>query len=119
MTVLLDTNIILEHFRSNILFGHESSAPFVISVITEAELLRYAGLGTEEMRVIELFLTKSVSIGLDSRIARRAATLGRTRKMKLPDLFIAATALELGLPLITRNMKDFKNIPNLIIRKEP
>jgi predicted nucleic acid-binding protein len=39
--------------------------------------------------------------------------LRKKNKTKLPDAIIAATALELGLTLITRNIGDFKNIPNL------
>jgi hypothetical protein len=39
--------------------------------------------------------------------------LRKKKKTKLPDAIIAATALELGLTLITRNIGDFKNIPNL------
>jgi predicted nucleic acid-binding protein len=34
------------------------------------------------------------------------------------DLVIAATALELAIPLITGNVKDFKHIPNLEVRSE-
>lgn len=53
---------------------------------------------------------------VDSRIARAAAQLGRTRKTKLPDLIIAATAIEFDIPLITKNVKDFRNIPRLRIQ---
>jgi toxin FitB len=33
--------------------------------------------------------------------------------MKLGDAIIAATALEHGVPLVTRNVDDFKHIPGL------
>ncbi|MBI2410332.1 MAG: hypothetical protein HYV32_00350 [Candidatus Kerfeldbacteria bacterium] len=52
---------------------------------------------------------------MDSLIAERAAMLGRTRKTKLPDLLIAATALILDIPLITKNKKDFRKIPGLTV----
>jgi len=35
--------------------------------------------------------------------------------MKLGDAVIAATALEYGVPLVTRNVDDFKHIPGLQI----
>ena len=37
--------------------------------------------------------------------ARKAASLGRSRKTKLPDLLIAATALALNVPLIKKTAK--------------
>lgn len=64
----------------------------------------------------QLILTMDVW-PIDSSIARRAAELGRTRTTKLPDLLIAATALEYNLILITKNVKDFHNIPNLKIQE--
>ena len=119
MTVLLDTNVVLEHLNSSsstlVLYERD----FAISVITETEILRYPGLEAAELEAIEQFLAITLIIGIDSSIARRAAALGRTRKTKLPDLLIAATALQFGLPLITRNAKDFKNIPQLIVRRKP
>ncbi|MBF0135398.1 MAG: hypothetical protein H7833_01260 [Magnetococcus sp. DMHC-1] len=35
------------------------------------------------------------------------------RRLKVPDAIIAATALELSLPLITRNVSDFSAIASL------
>lgn len=55
-------------------------------------------------------------VSVDQHIARHAGELGRTRATKLPDLLIAATALELGMPLVTRNVRDFRDIPGLIVR---
>ena len=36
--------------------------------------------------------------------------------MSLADAIIAATALEYGVPLVTRNVDDFKHIPGLDLR---
>ncbi len=118
MTVLLDTNVVLEHFRSGILTTTPPEASFCVSVITEAELLRYHGISEREVTLIERFLSITTRIAVDSRIARTAAMIGRARTTKLPDLLIAATALEFGVPLITKNLKDFRGIPGLIVRAE-
>jgi predicted nucleic acid-binding protein len=61
---------------------------------------------------------------LGSREVRRAATiqaeLKRQRKqVTLPDLFIAATALEADLPVATLNRKHFESIPDLRIHPKP
>lgn len=113
MNVLLDTNIVLEHLRSGVLSLLPSDTGFFISVITEAEALRYPGLGAGEEAALEKLLRIATIVSVDSRIARRAARLGRTHPAKLPDLLIAATALGLGASLVTRNIRDFRSIEGL------
>ncbi|EDN64989.1 PilT-like protein [Beggiatoa sp. PS] len=39
--------------------------------------------------------------------------LRQTTSLKVPDAIIAATALHLKLPLMTRNIKDFQKVPHL------
>jgi predicted nucleic acid-binding protein len=46
-------------------------------------------------------------------VAARAILLRQQRKMGLADAIIAATALEYGLPLVTRNVRDFNHIADL------
>ena len=60
-------------------------------------------------------LLNSKKIIMDNGIAHLAATLRRNRKISLCDAVIAATALSHDAILATRNVKDFKNIPNLKI----
>lgn len=116
MRIILDTNILILHLSAKILATAPPDAEFFISVISEAEALRYAGLGDEDLRALDDLLSITTRVNVDQRIARRAGELGRTRPTKLPDLLIAATALELGIPLITRDLRDFKDIPGLDIR---
>lgn len=86
---------------------------YAISVITEAEIWRLPGLGSLEERLIDDLLSLLTIVSIDSAIARTAARLGRTRKTRLPDLLIAATAIEHRLSLVTGNTKDFRGIPGL------
>jgi predicted nucleic acid-binding protein len=51
----------------------------------------------------------------DLSVAERAVALRQQRKMTLGDAIIAATALVHNLPLLTRNVDDFKNITGLRI----
>ena len=113
MFVLLDTNIIIEHLQKGILSDIPSEVAFGVSAITEAELLQLAGLPGVEEAIIDDFLQLTRTLVVDSSIARRAAYLGRTRRTELPDLLIAATAIEWRAPLFTRNKRDFKGIPEL------
>lgn len=116
MRLLLDTNAVIEQLSNFSLPVPTLAYDYGISVITEAELLRLAGIGTEEQTHIERILSTFHIYPVDSRIARRAAMIGRTRKTKLPDLLIAATAIELGVTLVSRNSKDFVKIPGLKVR---
>lgn len=116
MDYLLDTNVILLHLKEGFFHPVKIDDVFAVSVITEAELFRLPGLGAKEIKAIDKFLGICTVLPLTSEIARRAADLGRTRKNKLPDLLIAATALEHNLVLVTKNTKDFHKIPGLEIK---
>lgn len=116
MRLLLDTNAVIDHLN-----GVGSEVPpfgreYTMSVMSEAELLRYGGLSENEERRIDMFLGRIRIIPVSSKIARRAALLGRVRKTALIDLLIAATALEEDAYLVTRNQKDFRRIPGLNLR---
>src|SRR3989344_5243119 len=117
MRILLDTNILLLHLKEGILKRVPPEMELCVSVITVAEALRYPGLGDNDLKIISDLLDIMVTFDIDLLIARRAAELGRTRATKLPDLLIAATALEMHAPLITKNIHDFKGIPELIARE--
>ena len=116
MRLLLDTNILLLHLSENILSSAPKETEFYISTITVAEALRYPGLGDDDIRSLIDLMSIMTSVSVDNTIAQRAGEIGRTRSTRLPDLLIAATALEWNLTLITKNIKDFKNIPSLDFR---
>lgn len=46
-------------------------------------------------------------------IIRQAIDLRKKIKIKIQDAIIAATALVYSLTLVTRNINDFKNVPEL------
>jgi len=86
------------------------------SEITRAEVLQ--GLRSAERRAAEALFTVLHWADVDERIARRAGGLGRRYRrshpgLALADLVIAATALELGQPLATLNVKHFPMFPRL------
>ena len=113
MNILIDTNIVIEHFQKGLLSDTDPEFHLYLSVISETELLRFAGMAQIEETFINDFLSITRILSIDSSVARRAASIGRTRSNKLPDLLIAATAVEWNMSLFTRNIKDFKSIPNL------
>ena len=88
-----------------------------ISAITELELFAYSDLSLDEEALIEEPLATISIIPVDSRIARLAAFVRRRHRLKVPDSVIAATAMFTGSKLLTRNTRDFRNIPNRTVLK--
>ena len=88
--------------------------PFFLSTVAETEILSFSQWNDEERRTVEVFLVENFfSVPFDRTLARIAAAIRRTAKIKFPDAAIAATALYTHTPLVTRNLRDFKNIPDL------
>ena len=118
MTVL-DTTVVIDHLRGVPAAGdYLRVLPAVptCSEITRAEVLQ--GLRRAERRAAEALFTVLHWADVDERITRRAGGLGRRYRrshpgLALADLVIAATALELGQPLATLNVKHFPMFPRL------
>lgn len=85
----------------------------IISAITEIELLCWKAATEKDVAVLQSFINDAVVIELEQPIKLKAAELRKVYSIKLPDAIIAATAVVYGFKLITRNIADFKNIPEL------
>ncbi len=118
----LDTNAIIYYLKDDqaavSFFGTviKSTSPLYVSTITEVELFGFSALNFSEFEAINQLLNTVTIIPLDSRIARIAGSLRRQHHIKVPDSIIAATALVTHTALVTRNERDFKKIPNLVLR---
>ncbi len=116
---LLDSNILIYHINGQLDSETERKLycyfeqPAYISTITAMEVLSWPGHSDESLEVTTAFLEIFNEIAIDAGIKADAINIRRNYRLKLPDAIIAATARHLGLPLITRNVKDFKNIPEL------
>lgn len=113
-TVLLDTNVIITHLGGRQYIEFESFTVH-ISVVTVFELLQYPTISSQEELSIYKLLSECVVVPITYEIAERAARLARTFTKHEMDMLIAATALELRIPLMTKNKKDFRMIPELQI----
>lgn len=107
VAALFDTNILIDHLNAvpqadAEIDRYEDRA---ISVVTWIEVMAGAGAGlVEETR---LYLGGYTIIGLEGRIAEQAVSIRQSRRLKLPDAVIWATAQTTGRLLVTRNTKDF------------
>lgn len=52
---------------------------------------------------------------VDNQIVEKTISIRKTKKIKLPDALLAATAIIYGFTLLTRNVDDFVGIDDLKI----
>ena len=105
--VLFDTCILIDYLRgvAPARTACDRHSDRAISIVTWMEVL--AGIGAAAEDEIRRFLLNFHTLPLTSAIAERAVTIRRSRRIKLPDAIIQATAAENGRTLITRNTRDF------------
>lgn len=119
---LWDTNTVIYYLQGHFTRSAElfldrismRSQP-AISVITEVELLCWKTDQVKDLELLYSFIDDVWIFELEKSIKLQTAKIRRQHKIKLPDAVIAATALVYDLTLLTRNVIDFKNIPDLHI----
>jgi predicted nucleic acid-binding protein len=87
----------------------------IISSIVRIELLSFPELSNEEEAVIADLLMQFERVPLLPQIEDRTIQLRRHHRLKLPDALIAATALHCSACVMTRNVDDFKRVPELTL----
>ena len=108
MKALFDTNILIDYLngiepaRREI----ERTRDRFISIVSWMEVLAGAE-NAEEEDVLDMFLRDFIVLELTRRIARDAVEIRRTRRIRLPDAIIWASARSESAVLLTRNTKDF------------
>lgn len=83
-----------------------------ISVVSRIEVLGFAQPRRKQIRA-RTFLTLFREVALEEEVVEKTISVRRRHSIKIPDAIIAATALDLGLPLVTRNTSDFDTIDGL------
>lgn len=119
----LDTNILIAYLDGEekvvMLINRliEEGRVLFLPAAVEIEILSFAHWKPEEVSEVRIFLEKSfIFVPIDRAIAQIAAKIRRNAKVKTPDATIAATALSTYTPLLTRNVRDFKKIPDIDIQ---
>ena len=114
---LIDTNAVIDFFDGRLPAKGQrllASVSPAISVITHMELFSSSKLTAAEQAQLQKFVQlATIYDTLSADIVAQTIAIRQQRKIKIPDAIIAATALVNGCVLITRNLADFKQIPDL------
>jgi predicted nucleic acid-binding protein len=115
---LFDSNILIYHFNGKLnqrgtdLLSEGLTGVGAYSIISKIELLGFNQSESDD-RQARLLLSSLRELELTSTIAEQTIQIRKTRKIKLPDAVIAATAIVNNLTIITRNTSDFDQIVGL------
>lgn len=123
--LLIDTDIASFIFKgsdyANPYFPLLNGQELALSFMTVAELFQWAILrqwGDRRLAQLEQYLSNYLITPVDQPLCRewaqiRADRQNMGRAISPQDAWVAATALRYDLLLVTHNIKDFQEIPNL------
>lgn len=128
--VVVDTNVISyihnNHTLAQVYKPHLLGVQTFVSFQTVAEM-RYGatikGWGANRMQDLETVLSRYAVIHSDDALISRWGTVRANakksgRQIDFADAWIAATALELDIPLVTHNARDFRFVNGLVLITE-
>ena len=131
MPYLIDSDVVIDHLAdvstATTLLEQLAAEGIAVSIITYMEA--YQGVlrsphPTKARKQFEAFLETVPVLPFSQACAKRCAQLrealhkeGKRVKARALDLMTAAIALEFGLSLVTRNVEDYKDIPDLKLYK--
>lgn len=115
--MMLDTNLIIYAAKPEYagLRKWIAARTPAVSAVSVVEVLGYHKLTAAERTHFEAFFAACEVLPISVGVIARAVVLRQARKMSLGDSLVAASALEFGRELFTRNVKDFAGIPGLIV----
>ena len=122
MLYLCDTCVLIDYLRGKSAVRQklekDRSLGLAMPSVTYMELM-VGALNKREAGIIKKAFSDFEIIEISDAISVKARNLiekyAKSHGLLIPDALIAATALELGLPLYTANVKDFQFIPDLVL----
>lgn len=124
---LLDTDILIDAGRGHVEAVHyleriEQDSTMAISVVTQMELVIGCRNKTE-LREVDRFLQRFQIVSLDKAISDLAVDLLRRYRLSqgllIADGLIAATAISWGVPLASKNQRDYTFIAGINLLPYP
>lgn len=127
MALLIDTDILIDAARGipgavEYLEREEDRTELCVSVVTEMELV-VGCRDKAELHDLQDFLARFGVIQLRAPISEKASALLRQYRLShgllIADALIAGTAIVSGVPLATKNRRDFRFIEALELAAYP
>ena len=104
---VLDSNSVIYHLNKKldlaVVLAAYPGCEKHISVITELEALSKPGMTADEETEAKTFLSTCVVEDISPAVKQAAISIRRTKKLRLPDAIIAATALALNAPILSND----------------
>ena len=124
MIYLCDTCILIDYLKGKAevqqKLAKDRENGLGMSSVTYMELM-VGAFNKREVGIIKKAFADFETVEISESISVKAKNLiekyAKSHGLQIPDALIAATALELDMPLYTANLKDFQFIPNLKIIK--
>ncbi len=125
--LLVDTDVLIDFNRQvelaiNRLDEESKSSTLAISTITQMELL-VGCYNSSDLRLTNRLLSDLEIVKLNDSISDIAVNLLRTYNLShgllIPDALVAATAIDLRVPLLSKNQRDFRFIETLNLLPYP
>lgn len=85
----------------------------IVSLITEIELRVWTPANALDAEIYQTFINGCIVLDLNRNIVDETISIRKRYRVKLPDAFIAATAIVNNLTLLADNDKDFRKIDSL------
>ena len=122
MLYLCDTCILIDYLRGKAEIKNklekDREQGLGMSSVTYMELM-VGALNKREVGIIKKAFADFEVIEISESISVKAKKLiekyTKSHGLLIPDALIGATALEIGIPLYTANIKDFQFIPDLVL----
>ena len=112
--IFADTNALIKLLGGDIIVAELLNGKTVfISEMTEMELLCKPNASKEDKKAIQILLEDCVIIPFNQEIKHRAIKIRLSTRMKLIDSIVGASAVNVGLSIVT-NDGDFTRLSNEI-----
>lgn len=113
INLFVDTNILIDLSEGNRKLAQYIDGNRVhISVITEIELIGWNRIKQAHKELFKKMIDECTVIELSNSIKKISIELKQKHKIKLPDAVIAASAISLDIPLLTKDV-GFEKIKSL------
>ena len=125
--LLIDTDILIDVANDISTAIHRlqleaTNSSLAISAVTQMELIVGCRNKTE-LQHLEKFLRRYDLIAVNESTSLKAVELVTNYRLShgllIPDALIAATAITLSMPLLSKNQKDYRFIPELNLLSYP